>query len=55
MANTKEVNYKPMADDPQKSCRQCKHFKAEGEEMGDCFGHKVLAKGTCNFFEPKSE
>ena len=50
---TNDVNYKPVADDPEKSCINCKNFQPKGEEMGECFGHKVSTKGTCNYYQPK--
>ena len=50
---TNDVNYKPVADDPAKSCNACKHFQVKDCDKGDCFGHEVLAKGTCNYYEPK--
>jgi hypothetical protein len=50
-----KVNYKKVADDPKKSCTNCKHFKPKEGGMGDCFGYKVSAKGSCNLFEEKEE
>lgn len=50
-----DVNYKPVAEDPEKSCVNCEHFQAKDEKMGECFGHKVSAKGTCNYFKPKNK
>lgn len=51
---TNDVNYKPVADDPAKSCNACNHFQVKDCDKGDCFGHEVLAKGSCNYYEPKS-
>lgn len=50
-----DPKYQPIAPDPAKSCKNCKHFEAEAEEfeVGKCFGNEVSAKGTCNYFEPK--
>lgn len=55
MAN--EVNYQPVSPDESKSCTHCKHFETEvaGAEVGKCFGHEVVAKGTCNFFESREK
>lgn len=50
-----EVNYQPVAPDPEKACESCKHFEDDGvkEGMGKCFGYEVAAAGTCNLFEAK--
>lgn len=52
-----EVNYQPVAPDPGRSCKNCKHFKpgSENGNAGECFGHEVHATGTCNFFTPKGD
>lgn len=52
-----DVNYQPVAPDATKSCSSCSNFKLNQEKpgMGDCFGHEVVATGTCNFFAPKAE
>lgn len=53
---TQDVGFKPVADDPNKSCKKCKNYaQKEGFETGDCFGHEVPEEGTCNFFETKGE
>ena len=36
-----------------KTCADCKHYEDEGEGMGKCFGHEVMAAGSCNYFDPK--
>lgn len=51
--NKMEPNYKSKADDPAKSCANCKNFEAESEGMGKCFGNDVSSEGTCDFFAPK--
>ena len=52
--SSEEVNYRPVAPDPAESCLHCKHFNPDDEgETGDCYGHKVSGKGTCNFWEEK--
>jgi hypothetical protein len=51
-----KVNYQPVAEDPQKSCINCKNFQTDEENtqgIGRCFGHEVSSKGSCNFFEEK--
>jgi hypothetical protein len=37
-----------------KTCADCKVFESTGDGMGKCFGHEVLAAGSCNMFSPKS-
>ena len=37
-----------------KTCADCKVFESTGDRMGKCFGHEVLAAGSCNMFTPKS-
>ena len=49
-----DVNYQPVAVDTEKSCVNCKNFSPkEGQEMGECFGHEVSSKATCDYFSPK--
>jgi hypothetical protein len=36
-----------------KTCSDCGLFKDTGKGMGDCYGHQVLAAGSCNMFDPK--
>ena len=50
-----DVNYQSIAPDPVKSCASCKHYQANDgdEDKGECFGHKVASKATCNYFEAK--
>jgi len=36
-----------------KTCADCKHFEDQDDGMGKCFGHEVMAEGSCNYFEPK--
>ena len=36
-----------------KTCADCKHYEDEGDGMGKCFGHEVMAAGSCNYFDPK--
>jgi len=53
METTPEVNYVPSSPDPEKACTKCQNFTPTTEGEGNCFGHKVLASGTCNFFTAK--
>lgn len=52
-----DVQYQPVAPDPERSCKNCKHFEADFESggAGKCFGKDVSAEGTCNVFEAKDE
>lgn len=34
-------------------CSDCKNFKNKGQGKGDCYGHEVLAGGSCNLFTAK--
>jgi len=36
-----------------KICADCKNFQDKGNGKGDCYGHEVLAEGSCNLFEKK--
>jgi hypothetical protein len=38
-----------------KTCADCGLFKDTGKGMGDCYGHQVLAAGSCNLFAPKTK
>jgi len=35
------------------TCADCKHFQAGNGGMGKCFGHDVVAQGSCNLFTKK--
>jgi len=50
-----DPHYQPTAPDSEKACKNCKHFEVDSgdENIGNCFGHEVVAKGTCNLFEAK--
>ena len=37
-----------------KTCADCKFFESSGDGMGKCFGHEVLAAGSCNMFVVKA-
>ena len=37
-----------------KTCADCQYLESTGAGMGKCFGHEVIAKGSCNMFEAKS-
>ena len=50
-----EMDVKYMVKGPKgKTCADCKVFENTGDGMGKCFGHEVLAAGSCNMFTPKS-
>jgi len=38
-----------------KACKDCQFFEDTGGGMGKCFGHEVLAKGSCNMFKNKEK
>jgi hypothetical protein len=38
-----------------KTCADCQFFEATGDGMGKCFGHEVIAKGSCNIFQAKKK
>jgi hypothetical protein len=38
-----------------KTCAECNYFKSTGNGMGDCYGHQVLAAGSCDIFAPKDK
>jgi len=35
------------------TCADCKFFEKGDGGTGKCFGHEVLAKGSCNMFAAK--
>jgi len=41
----------------EKTCINCVHFKTEESNIrktkGTCYGHSVVATGSCNFFKKK--
>lgn len=47
-----EVKYVEKGE-PGKTCADCKNFRNKGDGKGDCYGHEVLAAGSCNLFEKK--
>jgi len=49
-----EVKYTPQGE-PGKTCVDCKFYKPKPDNpgKGDCFGHEVVAQGSCNMFQPK--
>jgi len=45
-----EVKYTPKGPDG-KQCRDCKFFEPSSDSSrGKCFGHDVIAQGSCNMF-----
>jgi hypothetical protein len=38
-----------------KTCADCSVFEKTEAGMGKCFGHEVLAAGSCNMFKPKEK
>jgi hypothetical protein len=49
-----EVQYKPKGP-KGKQCRDCNFFQADSKDpsKGKCFGHDVVAGGSCNMFVSK--
>ena len=47
-----EVNY-VVKGEPGKTCADCKNYKDKDGMTGDCYGHEVLAAGSCSLFEKK--
>jgi predicted DNA-binding transcriptional regulator YafY len=52
--NTMDVKYVTRGE-KDKTCADCSMFKDKGDGMGDCYGHEVLAAGSCNLFTPKNK
>jgi len=50
----KDVNYTPEGPEG-KTCAGCINFKPDESdpEKGICFGHEVIATGSCNFLKKK--
>lgn len=46
---SQEVGYS-TAGPADKQCANCKNYKSQDADYGDCFGHKVVATGSCNYF-----
>ena len=38
---------------PGETCADCSFYQDKGDGMGECFGHEVLAAGSCNAFKAK--
>ncbi len=38
-----------------KTCADCGFFEKTDGGMGKCFGHEVLATGSCNMFKSKEK
>jgi hypothetical protein len=38
-----------------KTCTDCANYKPKPGKpgLGDCFGHEVISKGSCNYFQKK--
>jgi len=51
-----EVKYTPQGE-PGKTCANCKFYTPQPDNpgKGDCFGHEVEAKGSCNMFQPEEK
>lgn len=49
-----DVKYVPKGE-PGKTCADCKFFEADkgNPAMGKCYGHDVMAEGSCNMFVSK--
>lgn len=52
--NANEVNYTPNGP-AGKTCLECTNYQADASnpDIGKCFGHDVVATGSCNFFQAK--
>jgi hypothetical protein len=49
--NTMDVKY-VVKGEKGKTCQDCSLFKDQGHGLGDCYGHQVLAAGSCIMFTP---
>jgi len=51
-----DIHYTPRSAEAGKTCADCANFQAkpEDQEKGDCFGHEVMAAGSCNMFQKKA-
>ena len=49
---SQEVSYNP-AGPAGRQCLDCKNYQPQGDDYGDCLGHKVSAGGSCNYFIEK--
>ena len=47
-----EIKY-VVKGEPGKTCADCVMYKDKGNGTGDCYGHEVLAGGSCNMFAKK--
>jgi len=36
-----------------RQCADCKNYQSQDADYGDCFGHKVMTSGSCNYFIKK--
>ena len=55
MVNTKDsgdVAYTPQGE-VGKQCKDCKNYVPVDDKSGNCFGHLVVASGSCRYFTPK--
>lgn len=49
-----DVKYREKGE-KGKTCGDCSFFQPEGDKIGKCFGHEVLAGGTCSLFKAKAK
>jgi hypothetical protein len=49
-----DVKYTPKGP-KGKTCADCQFFENTEDGMGKCFGHEVLAKGSCNMFKTREK
>jgi len=47
-----EIKYLEKGE-PGKTCDDCSFYQDEGDGKGKCFGHDVLASGSCNAYKAK--
>lgn len=54
MPNENDVNYK-IPGEKGRCCTDCSEYKPNSNDSsrGDCHGHEVVGKGSCNYFHNK--
>ncbi|MFH1427015.1 MAG: hypothetical protein ABIG60_00585 [Patescibacteria group bacterium] len=49
LKSSQDVGYS-VSGEEGKQCQNCKYYQMINGYEGNCFGHKVLASGSCNQF-----